>query len=61
MFVPLPPDVVEAQERMQKAEQELRADLESGGPAHSEQRFRLLDNLKKATDEFLEKIARLGD
>jgi len=42
--MPLPPDIIEAQERMKKANEALRADLDSAGPANSEQRFNCLMN-----------------
>jgi hypothetical protein len=55
----LPPDVQAAKERMNQADAALHADVESGQPYNAERRHRLLDNLKRATDEYLDRMPRL--
>ena len=55
----LPADVLAAMEKMHQSEAALRADVESVEPYSKERRNRLLREVKKATDEYLEKVARL--
>ena len=56
----LPPDIVEAQAKMKNANDALRADLDSKSPANSKRRFKLIDELKRATDDYIVKIGQLG-
>jgi len=56
----LPPDIVEAQAKMKNANDALRADLDSKSPANSERRSKLIDELKRATDDYIVRISRLG-
>jgi hypothetical protein len=57
--MPLPPDVVAARERMERADAALRADIESDQPYNRERRIELIDELQIAADEYVEKISRL--
>ena len=56
--MPLPPDVQEAKERMEKAQAALIADIadtETGAAARA-RRDKLIDELRVATDNFVAKI-----
>jgi len=54
--MPLPTDVVEARERMERADAALRADIESDQPTDRGRRLRLIDELQIATDEYVENV-----
>jgi len=55
----LPPDVIAAKDRMERADAALRADIESDSPIDKIRRIRLIDELQIAVDEYVEKISRL--
>jgi hypothetical protein len=55
----LPPDVIAAKDRMERADAALRADIESDSPIDKIKRTRLIDELQIAADEYVEKISRL--
>jgi hypothetical protein len=55
----LPPDVIAAKDRMERADAALRADIESDSPIDKIRRIRLIDALQIAADEYVEKISRL--
>lgn len=57
--MPWPPHIQEAEERMKKAKDALLADTESGEPYNAERRHRLLDELERAMDDFLNKVSHL--
>jgi hypothetical protein len=57
--MPLPPEVIAAQEKMNQAKDALLADVESGEPYNAASRHALLRNLKRAQDEFLHMVAQL--
>jgi len=54
--MPLPPDVQEAQDRMEKAQAALLADVERGTAADRARRDKLIDELRPATDSYIAKI-----
>jgi hypothetical protein len=55
----LPPDVIAAKDRMERADAALRGDIESDSPIDKIRRIRLIDALQIAADEYVEKISRL--
>lgn len=55
----LPPDVIAAKDRMERADAALRADIESDSPIDKIKRICLIDELQMAADEYVEKISRL--
>ena len=57
--MPLPPEVIAAQEKMNRAKEALLADVESKQPYDATKRNALLRDLKRAQDEFLEVVARI--
>lgn len=57
----LPPDVIAAKDRMERADAALRADIESDSPIDKRRRIRLIDELQTAADEYVEKISRLRE
>ena len=57
--MPLPSDVQVAEDKMNQADAALQADVESGQPYNAERRNGLLDNLKRAMDDYLDKMSRL--
>ena len=59
--MPLPPDVIAAKDRMERADAALRTDIESDQPYNRERRIQLIDELQIAADDFVKKISRLPD
>jgi hypothetical protein len=57
--MPLPADVIEARERMERADTALHADIESDQPTDKIRRIRLIDELQIASDAYVQKISRL--
>lgn len=57
----LPPDVVAAKYKMEKADAALRADIESPAPTDKSRRLTLILELQVATDDYIEKISRLRE
>jgi hypothetical protein len=55
----LPPDVIAAKDRMERADAALRADIESDSPIDKIKRICLIDELQMVADEYVEKISRL--
>jgi hypothetical protein len=56
----LPAEVLAARERMREAEDELRADIESGEPYDEVRRRHLLDDLLATMLDYHAEIARLS-
>ena len=56
--MPLPPDVLDAKQRMDYAGEALRAHVDSGEHDHDKHRI-LVDNLQRAIHEYLDRIAAL--
>jgi hypothetical protein len=54
--MPLPPDVQAAKDRMDRAKAALRADVESGTETDRARRRELIDELQRATDDYMEKL-----
>ena len=54
----LPPDVQAAKDRMEKAEAAARADVESDAPRNTERRIELLEELRIAMDDYIQKMSR---
>jgi hypothetical protein len=54
--MPLPPDVQAAKDRMDRAKAALRADVESGTETARARRRELIDQLQRATDDYMEKL-----
>ena len=59
--VKLPPDVLAAKYKMEKADAALRADIESPAPTDKARRITLILELQVATDDYIEKISRLRE
>jgi hypothetical protein len=59
--VKLPPDVLAAKYKMEKADAALRADIESSAPTDKAKRITLILELQIATDDYIEKISRLRE
>jgi hypothetical protein len=57
--MPLPPDVQAAEDRMEKAKAAAQADVESTGPTDPKRRIELIEELRRAMDDYLAKITRL--
>jgi len=59
--MPWPPEIQEAEDRMNQARDALFADVKSGEPYNVERRHALLANLKRAQDEFFEMVAQFHE
>jgi hypothetical protein len=57
--MPLPPDVQGAKDRMEKARAALLADIENTTGTDTARREQLVDELKRATDDYMEKIGHV--
>ena len=53
--MPLPPDVQTAKDRMDKAKAALLADVENSDGTDTARRERLIDELQRATHDYMEK------
>jgi hypothetical protein len=59
--MPWPPEIQEAEDRMNQARDALFADVKSGEPYNAERRHALLANLKRAQDKFFEMVAQFHE
>jgi len=57
--MPWPPEIQEAEARMNQAKAAVLADVESGQPYNSERRSSLPDSLQRAQAEFLDMVSHL--
>ena len=58
--MPLPPDVQGAKDRMEKARAALLADVENSTGTDTARREQLVDELKRATDDYDDYMEKIG-